>query len=407
MIDVMNQKFSPGKLITIAIISFIALIGVFTMGKIWEDVDAGEVVVIQDPIDGDLHIYKEPGWVWQGYGKATHYRKSNQFWFNSPKDSTERKVVDRSIPVQWSDGAPSSISGSIRYDLPLDDSQITKIHSIFGSQEALEEQLIKTNLEKSIYMTGPLMSSKESYAEKKNDLIFYIEDQVSRGVYKTRQIETKIIDELTNDERTITKVEIVEKDGLPLRQEKSPIAEYGIRIYNISVNKINYSRTVEEQIQKQQRAIMDVQLAVANAKKAEQDAITVAKQGEANAAKAKWEQEVIKAKLVTEAESRKKVSELEVLTAENNKKKMILEGEGEAAKKKAIMQADGALDKKLEAWVKSQEYWSAAFASYKGNVVPYYVAAPGNNSSGNGATQFMEIMGMKAARDLNLDMSNK
>lgn len=407
MIDVMNQKFSPGKLITIAIISLIALVGIFTMGKIWEDVDAGEVVVIQDPIDGDLHIYKEPGWVWQGYGKATHYRKSNQFWFNSPKDSTERKVVDRSIPVQWSDGAPSSISGSIRYDLPLDDSQIIKIHSIFGSQDALEEQLIKTNLEKSIYMTGPLMSSKESYAEKKNDLIFYIEDQVSRGVYKTRQIETKVIDELTNDERTITKVEIVEKDGLPLRQEKSPIAEYGIRIYNISVNKINYSITVEEQIQKQQRAIMDVQLAVANAKRAEQDAITVAKQGEANAAAAKWEQEVIKARLVTEAESRKKVSELEVLTAENNKKKMILEGEGEAAKKRAIMQADGALDKKLEAWVKSQEYWSAAFASYKGNVVPYYVAAPGNNSSGNGATQFMEIMGMKAARDLNLDMSNK
>jgi hypothetical protein len=291
--------------------------------------------------------------------------------------------------------------------LPLDEQQIIKIHSIFGSQEALEQQLIKTNLEKSVYMTGPLMSSKESYAEKKNDLIFYIEDQVSRGVYKTRQVETKIIDELTNDERTITKVEIVEKDGLPLRQEKSPIAEYGIRIYNISVNKISYSNTVENQIRQQQKAIMDVQLAVANAKKAEQDAITVAKQGEANAAKAKWEQEVIKAKLVTEAESRKKVSELEVLTAENNKRKMVLEGEGEAAKKRAIMLADGALKDKLDAWVKSQQFWADAFANYKGNVVPYYVASPNSGGYTNGATQFMEIMGMKAARDLNLDMSNK
>lgn len=405
MNTLLNLK--PKQLLFIIVAAIIGIFVLTSIGKLWEDVDAGEVVVVQDPFDGDLHVYKEPGWVWQGYGKATHYRKSNQFWFNSPKDSTEKKVQDRSIPVQWSDGAPSSISGSIRYDLPLDEQQIIKIHSIFGSQEALEQQLIKTNLEKSVYMTGPLMSSKESYAEKKNDLIFYIEDQVSRGVYKTRQVETKIIDELTNDERTITKVEIVEKDGLPLRQEKSPIAEYGIRIYNISVNKISYSNTVENQIRQQQKAIMDVQLAVANAKKAEQDAITVAKQGEANAAKAKWEQEVIKAKLVTEAESRKKVSELEVLTAENNKRKMVLEGEGEAAKKRAIMLADGALKDKLDAWVKSQQFWAQAFANYKGNVVPYYVASPNSGGYTNGATQFMEIMGMKAARDLNLDMSNK
>lgn len=405
MNTLLNLK--PKQLLFIIVAAIISIFVLTSIGKLWEDVDAGEVVVVQDPFDGDLHVYKEPGWVWQGYGKATHYRKSNQFWFNSPKDSTEKKIQDRSIPVQWSDGAPSSISGSIRYDLPLDEQQIIKIHSIFGSQEALEQQLIKTNLEKSVYMTGPLMSSKESYAEKKNDLIFYIEDQVSRGVYKTRQVETKIIDELTNDERTITKVEIVEKDGLPLRQEKSPIAEYGIRIYNISVNKISYSNTVENQIRQQQKAIMDVQLAVANAKKAEQDAITVAKQGEANAAKAKWEQEVIKAKLVTEAESRKKVSELEVLTAENNKRKMVLEGEGEAAKKRAIMLADGALKDKLDAWVKSQQFWADAFANYKGNVVPYYVASPNSGGYTNGATQFMEIMGMKAARDLNLDMSNK
>lgn len=146
---------------------------------------------------------------------------------------------------------------------------------------------------------------------------------------------------------------------------------------------------------------------IANAKKAEQDVITTGKQGEAAATKAKWEQEVIKAKLVTEAESRKRVSELDVLTAENEKKRMTLEGEGEGAKKRAIYTANGALEQKLEAWLKAQEFWAAAFAGYKGNVVPYYVAAPGGAYGGNGATQFMEIMGMKAAKDLNLDMSNK
>lgn len=144
---------------------------------------------------------------------------------------------------------------------------------------------------------------------------------------------------------------------------------------------------------------------IANAKKAEQDVITTAKQGEASATKAKWEQEVIKAKLVTEAESRKRVSELDVMTAENEKKRMTLEGEGEGAKKRAIYAANGALEQKLEAWLASQKYWSEAFAAYTGSIVPLYQTGAAGNA--NGATNFMEIMGMKAARDLNLDMKNK
>lgn len=401
----METKFSLKKMVLLGVVTIITLILVFTAGKWFEDIDAGEVVVIQDPFDGDLHVFKQPGWQWQGYGKATHYRKSNQFWFTSPKDTSDGDEQDLSIPVKWNDGGHSTISGSVRYDLPMDDAALIKIHSIFGSQEALEHQLIKTNVEKAVYMTGPLMTSKESYAEKRNDLIFYIEDQASKGVYKTKQTDVKIVDELTGDDKTVTRVDIVESNGAPIRQEKSPILDYHIRLYNISINDIKYDKTVEQQIRTQQQAIMQVQTAIANAKKAEQDAITAAKQGEADAAKAKWAQEVIKAENVTKAEARKKVAELDVVTAELNKRRMTLEGEGEAAKKRAVMQANGALEQKLEAYIKVQEYWANAFAKYAGNVVPYYVASP--NYNGNGATQFMEIMGMKAARDLNLDMSNK
>lgn len=249
---------TPKRIVLGIVAVILGIVFFVSVGKLWEDVDAGEVVVIQDPVDGDLHVFTEPGWAWQALGKATHYRKSNQFWFNTPKDTSE---VDLSIPVQWADGGKSSISGSIRYDLPLDNKQLIKIHSIFGSQHALENQLIKTNLEKSIYMTGPLMTSKESYAEKKNDLIFYIEDQASRGVYKTKQTEVKTIDDLTGDEKTVTKVEIVQANQIPLRQEKSPITEYSIRLYNISINKIHYDKTVEDQIRTQQQAIMNVQTA--------------------------------------------------------------------------------------------------------------------------------------------------
>jgi regulator of protease activity HflC (stomatin/prohibitin superfamily) len=388
------------KLVVVTVLTLTALV---VIPKLWEDVDAGEIVIIQDPFDGELNVYTEPGFVWQGMGRATHYRKSNQFWFSAPKSEDDR---DLSIPVKWNDGGHATISGSVRYDLPMDKINLINLHSTFGSQEALESQLIKTNIEKAIYMTGPLMTSKESYAEKRNDLIYYIEDQASRGVYKTKQIEVKEVDPLTNEEKTVTRVEIVEKNpGQPIRQEESPIKSNGVKLYNISINGIEYDKSVEKQIQTQQQAIMNVQTAIANAKKAQQEAITVEEQGKADAAKAKWEQEVVKAKMVTQAEAQRKVAEEEVKTAELNKRRDILEGEGIAAKKRLVMQADGALEQKLAAWKFAEEKKWAAFAQFQGNMVPLYQS--GGQNGGNNAMSWMEIMGMKAAKDLNLDLKSK
>lgn len=391
------------KIIIGVVLGFVLLVTAFIFPKLWEDVDAGEIVVIQAPFSGELTVVKTSGFVWQGGGKATHYRKSNQFWFQAPKTKED---PDNSMPVKWNDGGHANISGSVRYDLPIDDVKIIKLHSTFGSQDAIEASLIKTNVEKSVFMTGPLMTSKESYAERRNDLIYYIEDQASRGVYKTKNIEVKEVEQLSGEEKMVTKVEIVETTpGHPARQEESPIIVYGVRLYNISINGISYDANVEKQIQTQQQAIMSVQTALANARRAEQDAITTAKQGEADAAKAKWEQEVIKAQQVTEAEMRKRVAELDVETAELEKKRLTLEGEGEGAKKKAAMVANGALEQKLEAWLTERKYAWDAFSKYQGNMVPLYMT--GGSGGNTGATNFMELMGMKAMKDLNLDIKTR
>ena len=209
----------------------------------------------------------------------------------------------------------------------------------------------------------------------------------------------------------------MDSNNTPKRQEKSPIEEYGMRLYNISITSITYDANVEKQIQTQQQAIMNVQTAMANSKKAEQDALTIAKEGEAKAAEAKWKQEVLKAELVTKAESEKKVAELEaekrknvaaldVQTAKLEKERAILEGQGEAEKKKLIMVADGALTQKLDAYIKVQGMWAKAFAEFKGNLVPQ-IQTGGNGVNGNSASQFMDLMMIKAAKDLQVDFNTK
>jgi len=247
------------------------------------------------------------------------------------------------------------------------------------------------------------MSSKESYAEKRNYLIQYVEDQIQNGVYKTVSKEVKTTDQMTGAEKNITVVEICMKNGVPDRQEEAAMNAFGIKTFNFAINALPYDQAVEEQIKGQQQIMMDVQTAIASAKKAEQNAITVAKEGEANAAKAKWAQEVIKAQAVTEAEQKKEVAKLERDAAEFKKQEQILLGQGEAERKKLVMSADGALEKKLDVYQTINLRYAQAIEKFSGNWVPTVVM--GSSSNSTGANDLIEMLKAKTAMDLGLDMT--
>jgi hypothetical protein len=141
--------------------------------------------------------------------------------------------------------------------------------------------------------------------------------------------------------------------------------------------------------------------------------------GEAKAIKAKWEQEVLKATAVTEAQQKKEVAEtegsqrlavakLDRAAADEEKNRQILLGEGEATRKKLVMQADGALEIKTKALIAIAHEWAPAVANYKGNLTPQVVMGSGGTPGTAGANTvpgFIDLLTAKAARDLSLDMS--
>jgi hypothetical protein len=381
------------KEMKLAVVGVVAVVVLILSGWIVENLEADRILCVQSPISGKLTWHVTPGWKWQGFGKITKYWKLDTYEFK--------------IPVRFNDGGHGTIIGSLNYEMPLGIQYLTALHTKYGSADAVQKQLIETVTNKCVYMTGPLMSSKESYAEKRTSLINYIEDQIANGVYKTTQKDVKVKDALTGQDKTATVVEIVRgSDGKYERTEEAVLASYGISTSNFAVIQLPYDDAVEGQIKQQQEINMKVQTAIASAKEAEQNAITVAKQGEANAAKAKWEQEVVKAKMVTEAEQKYEVSILERKAAEQNKIKLILEGEGEAAKRRLIMQADGALEKKLDAYVKVQSAWADAFKETKQKWVPEVIQGA-SGAAGNAAVSFMEMLGIRAAKDLALDVKQK
>lgn len=327
------------KKITLLAFSVIALIVLISYsGKMFEEVEAGEICVIQHPVSGELDVITTPGTYSQYLGKATHYKRRSQIWFSRMQNQGD--TTDQSIKIRFNDGGHAKISGSVSMELPLDTKSIIALHTNYGSQEAIEHELVTTVIQKAVYMSGPLMSSKESYAEKRNDLIAYIEDQASHGVYKTSQKDEKSIDALTNAEKVITVVEI-QKDvkGGYARVEKSPIQRYAVNLSNLSINGVEYDVAVDKQIKQQQNLVMQVQTSIANAKKSEQDAITTEQKGKADAAAAKWQQEVIKAKLVTEAQQRKEVAVLEAQAAILEAQKTRTDADAESYKNAKLVSA--------------------------------------------------------------------
>lgn len=226
----------------------------------------------------------------------------------------------------------------------------------------------------------------------------------------TRSFDLYGFSDYTDSNGFVSVVVEIEKDStknLFLRQEKSPIEEYHLILSNLSINSVDYDATVDKQIAAQQNATMQVQTAIAKAKEAEQQAITVEQQGKAEAAKAKWDQEVVKAKAVTEAQQQLEVATLAAKAAEQYKKTQILQGEGDAERKKLAMNANGALEQKLEAWVSVNKAYADAMS--QSTWVPTYVMGGGygGGSNSTGAADLIQLMMAKTAKDINLDMNTK
>ena len=389
----------------------IALVLVVLVPNFIENQDASELMVIQS-VSGELNVYTEPGPHWQGFGKVTYYPRQAQYSFCSVSsaDKAEQLCENANSPskkLRFNDGGHANLNGFVMWEMPTDAKSIIEIHKRFGSAESVQNRAVAKMIDGAVYLAGPLMSSTESSGSRRSELVQYINDQAENGVYVTHSENVTAKDPITGQEKTdsVTKI-AMGSNGLPARQQGSVLAELGIKLQPMSISELKYDSIVEKQIAERQKAITQVQNARANALRAEQDAITVAKQGEADAAKAKWEQEVIKAKLVTEAQQKLEVAQLATKEAEQFKQAEILKGQGEAERKRLVMSADGALDPKLKAYIEVNAKYADAISNYKGNWVPGVVMGS-TGGKGNGAQDMIDLLSVKTAKELGLDMTMK
>ena len=281
-------------------------------------------------------------------------------------------------------------------------------------------------------MTANLMSSKESYSDRRADFFKYAWDQIANGVYQTKDEQTTEVDPITGEKITKVRKTILIDERGHVQRELNPLEGTGITMSIFEIKNFVYEDKVQKQISTQQDAIMAVQTARANAQKAVQDALTAEANGKAAVMKAQYEEMEKKARAevaaqqqasvaviaaqqqvdvasktreaaVIAATQEKDVAAVALEAARLQKQKQIELATGESEARKMILASDGALIQKLDAYNKAQAVWADAFA--RRQVPGMIFGGAGGAGSTTDAQTFMELMTAKAARDLSLDMS--
>ena len=399
----MTQKVSKSTILGI-VVAAIAVIFLCCAKSIGEDVKNEEIVVNQYPFSGEMAYWTEPGYKWQLFGHTTRYYKTQQFWFGG-KDM-EGNTHGSPIKVIFNDASVGYIYGSLRVQLPTDANHLSKIQTAYNGMDRVMNDLVAQNVTKVIYASGPLMSAFESYAEKKNDLINYIDDQLTNGVYKTTITEVTTKDSFTGEEKTVKVASLISDSdaaGGYKRAEKSPFSSYGIICDQVSISEIQYDEKVNRQIETQQQANMSIQTKKSEALAAQQDAIKSEAEGKAAAMKAKWEQEKEKAVAVTKAEQEFEVARLAALKAKEEAKKIEAEGMAKAAANRALVSAG--LTPIEKATIDKETAIGIAHELAQSNVSWVPTIMFGGNASGNNSA--MDAVGLNMMLDVVNKMNKK
>ena len=405
---------SKSNLIVLTLIMLAVIVGAL-MYFLGGEVKSDKYVIRQEFFTGKMSAITDEGWYFK-FGYVTEFKISDIIWFSA--DAEEGREKDESIRVRFNDGASAQISGSVRFILPTNPDELIKLKKQFGNFDRIKKELVIQVVNEAIYLTASLMSSKESYTTKRSLFSDYAQDQALNGVFRTRTNEIVTKDTISGEITTRTEIEILrDKETGEILRKESALKDYGVKLKNFVVKRIQYPDNILAQLDEQQQALMDVQKAKAMAQKAEQEAITAEKEGLAKIAVAKAEQEALKIKDVVQAQKVKEVAVIEAqkslevakldkLAAAEYKEAKTMRAEADANAARKLIQADGALKQKLQTYENVMKFWADAYTKQR-PTPDIVIGGESKKGSGNAAEQFMNLLSIKALKDLSLDMNVK
>jgi regulator of protease activity HflC (stomatin/prohibitin superfamily) len=432
-----------GVPVLVAAIGFIGFNGIFFYNE------AGFATHVRT-IFGEEKIVDDVGYATKWFGRATPWKKAlsvqsvliagNEIDDSSDNDSLGATI--EAFPIVFLGNVDAKVESSARFRLPGGD-QFLKIAQEYRNPENFIKTALVPAIKETLQATASLMSADDYYAGARSEFAAEFENQLNDGLYLIKRKEvrgprghlpsqTAILQAGTeqgnfgdNNASQFVTEKVVDDKGIPVRKQQQ-FRKYGVEVVEARITNVDPNPQYKQRMVKVQQALAELAVARQNRLKEEEEKLLVTARGEKEVEARRQETlrdqieqttqaETEKQLAVINAEREKQRAEIEKQTAELLRDKAAITADAtkitadaEAYARKAVIEADGALQPKLDALVQINKVW--AEAASQAPVPGVMMGGSGNGASASRQDEIGQLMGIlatKAARDLSLDMKVK
>lgn len=368
-------------------------------------------------VGGSQFVQFNAGTFWSGFAsKETEW--SNQISVSYVADEADYDLHDNTIEIgkiniRFNDATTAKVSGITQYVLPTGEKEMLEIHNTHRSPEALVKRRLAPYTQECLQSSGQLLSSEAHYSGGRAQMVQDYLDQLKNGAFLLRIDEKNVFDSIEKTNKKIyTVVTQLDKNN-QIKRKFSSIKEYEISVGDAQITDVDYQEQVDNMLAKKIEASTKASVSKQELMTAQQNALTMEAQGKAKLVQIEYEQKQNQTKQVvaaqTQVELAKQDLEKQGIALQGAKKeaeKIKILADADAYEKQRAIQANGALEQKLDAIVAIQKAWAEAAKS--SNWVPTYMMGGGQNSNGaSNVTGLVDVFMAKSLKDLSLDLKTK
>lgn len=402
-----NAGKSIGKLIAIAIIGILGAIFLFScIGYN----TGGYRTVIESRATGSLSVKFSNGFYFTLFGKTTEYPDIMTVSFT--KDETSSTVDIEPITIRFNDATSATATGVTKFMLPKSDSLMIQLHRDYRNVDNLAITGFKPFVMECLKNSSQLMSSEMHYLGGRSTMSQYFQDQLEDGVYILETEEKVIRDSVEKENKRVYLTKIAKTKTGGFERKRSMLTQYGIGISDAVISDVDYEERVDNLLGLKIDATSKTSISKQELMKAQQEALTEEAKGKKLLVETEYKELQNQKTQVIQAETSVKLAQQEVQLQEQEKLKAqksyeasIFEAkktkelaEAEAFAKKAVMVADGALEKRLAAIVEINKAYAEALG--KQPLVPTTFIGGGANGQIPNSTALVDMLLVKTSKEI-------
>lgn len=263
------------------------------------------------------------GYYFKGFSKTWTFLKARSFYFNSSTEKVGGKnwegdeTDEDDIEVTLSRNSKAWISGYLMYELPSDCSVLLRLRDKHHTDDEIKHNLVRNAVMSGIAKTAPMFTAEAAKVTNLAEFQALAYDQITKGEYLTEtRTEKELVAEEEKDSsgKVIKKAEYAEykvtslkldSTGRRIVMNESALQEFEIKVTQFQIRGVKLDDVSQNQLDVVKKRETQRVANITEAETAKQLAITNEANGKANAAKAKWDAEAEKARVIVKMEQSK------------------------------------------------------------------------------------------------------